>query len=514
MHRIRPVTALSVATVTFIACGNVGEGRLLGIEATGVVVGVVYFDGNGTRKLEDEDERLPGVRVGLVVAGARDTIASVASGDQGAFILAEVPVGSYRVVVDSTTVGDSAIVARIDTAFINVRPNDTLSVAVAVSFPLVTVAQALALPIGEKVFVDGIALNATATFGDSTIHVADTFGTLRAVRAGPSSLFPGDSIRLRGSIGTRDGRVVIDLDRDPPTVLAIAELPAPNTMTTAAAASAAGGILDAALVKIDSARVTDTTTIDDDFVVTVDDGSGPLEVLLDKDVSFAPEPFLVPGADLEVSGLLVVTGSGAWRLKPRSDAEVKVTAPVVSIAAARIGSVGDLVFVDGLALNDVAAFGDSTLHIADTSGAIRAVRTRPGNVFDGDSIRLIGTLAIRGGEPVIDQAKPFVLSVSRPSPARRIPTDTAATAAEGALDAALVKVSNATISDTATVAGDFVLTVDDGSGVLVVVLDQDIGFLLLPFEPAVVIDATGLLVPTGSGAWQLKPRFTADVVVR
>ena len=285
-------------------------------------------------------------------------------------------------------------------------------------------------------------------------------------------------------------------------------------MTTATAASAGGGLLDAAFVRIDSARIADTTTIADDFVVTVDDGSGPLEVLLDKDVALRPGPFLVPGADLEVSALLVVATSGVWRLKPRSNAEVEVTAPVFSVAEARMSSVGDLVFVDGIALNEVAVFADSTLHVADTSGAIRAVRVRPPNVFGGDSVRLIGTIAIRDGQPVIDQPKPFVLAASRVPLARRVTTATAAVAEGGVLDAALVRVSNVTLSDTATVAGDFVLTVDDGSGVMEVVLDQDIGFFLVPLEPSVVVDVTGVLAPTGSDTWQLKPRTLTDPVVK
>ncbi len=47
-----------------------------------------------------------------------------------------------------------------------------------------------------------------------------------------------------------------------------------------------------------------------------------------------------------------------------------------------------------------------------------------------------------------------------------------------------------------------------------VVLDRDIGFFLAPFDSTAVIDATGLLVPTGSGSWQLKPRSGGDVVVQ
>ena len=514
MRRFRRGVALSVAAASIVACANAGADRVLGIERTGVVIGIVYFDGNATRERDDADQGLAGVRVGLVVAGTRNTIAMSTSGDQGIFALFGVPLGNYHVAVDSTTVGDSAFVARIDTADINVRPSDTVIVQIAISFPLVTVAEALAFPIGEKVFVDGIALNRRATFGDSTIHVADTSGSLRAVRAGPSSIFPGDSIRLRGSIGTRDGRVVVDLDRRTPMVLAIAELPAPDTVTTAVAASAGGMILDAAFVRVDSARIADTITIDDDFVVTVDDGSGQLEVLLDKDISFAPEPFMVPGADLAVSGLLVVAEPGVWRLKPRASVEVEVIPPVISIGESRTRLVGDLVFIDGIALTDGVGFVDSTLHVADTSGAIRATRVRPASVFPGDSVRVIGTVAVRNGEPVIDQAKPFVLAVSRVPPARRVTSATAAAADGGALDAALVKVPNVTITDTATVAGDFVLTVDDGSGVLEVVLDQDIGFFLVPLEPGVAIDATGVMIPTGSGTWQLKPRFGGDLASR
>jgi hypothetical protein len=210
----------------------------------------------------------------------------------------------------------------------------------------------------------------------------------------------------------------------------------------------------------------------------------------------------------------VVAGPGAWQLKPRSDAEVDVTPPVISVAEARLGSVGELVFVDGVALNDLAAFADSTLHIADTSGAIRAIRMRSGNVLRGDSTRLIGTLAIRDGQPVIDRAKPFLLAISRVPPARRITTEVGATGDGGILDAALVRVLNATIADTATVAGDFVLTVDDGSGALEVVLDQDIGFVLPPLVPTAVVDVTGVLVPAGSGTWRLKPRLRGDVVLK
>ena len=79
----------------------------------------------------------------------------------------------------------------------------------------------------------------------------------------------------------------------------------------------------------------------------------------------------------------------------------------------------------------------------------------------------------------------------------------------GGLDAALVRVTDATIADTATNAdGDYVVSADDGSGALLVAFDQDAGLDETPFVPGVVVDARGVLVPDGAGGWRLKPRST------
>ncbi len=61
-----------------------------------------------------------------------------------------------------------------------------------------------------------------------------------------------------------------------------------------------------------------------------------------------------------------------WRLKPRSDEDVSVSAPVMTISEARMLPVGEVVFIDGVALNFLATFGDNTLHVSDTSASIRS----------------------------------------------------------------------------------------------------------------------------------------------
>ena len=69
---------------------------------------------------------------------------------------------------------------------------------------------------------------------------------------------------------------------------------------------------------------------------------------------------------------------------------------------------------------------------------------------------------------------------------------------------------------TGAVGQDLHMTVDDGSGPAVVVLDGDIWTSadLAQYVPGAVLDfATGLLVPSGSGTWLVKPRARADIDV-
>ena len=77
-----------------------------------------------------------------------------------------------------------------------------------------------------------------------------------------------------------------------------------------------------------------------------------------------------------------------------------------------------------------------------------------------------------------------------------------------------LKMTSSLDTDTTTVGGDYVATVDDGSGAVLVVFDQDAGLTQSVYVPGVVIDATGVLVPDGLGRWVIKPRANADVVVK
>jgi hypothetical protein len=92
----------------------------------------------------------------------------------------------------------------------------------------------------------------------------------------------------------------------------------------------------------------------------------------------------------------------------------------------------------------------------------------------------------------------------------------AATANNRALDAALVRVSNVVVTDTATLGADFLVTVEDASAnPLAVLVDGNSGVARSAFLPGARFDLVGVLVPAPGGAsFRLKPRASTDVQAR
>jgi hypothetical protein len=281
-----------------------------------MVAGIVYLDLDASRTPGPADQPLAGVQLRLLVSGTGDTAASAVSEPDGAFTFGLVPAGRYTVTVPSGQFfGDSISVVRVDTSAINLHARDSVGVNVAVSYPKVGIAEARALPLGTKVFIDGVALNFRDLFGDTVVHVQDTSSAIR-VTAVQGPVTAGDSVRVLGRVAARDGQPVIE--RGEVMVLAIVTQPVAEVVTTGQAATADGGRLDAALVRVVSATIADTTTNGDgDYVVTVDDGSGSLLVVFDQDAALDASPF-VPGVSIDARGVLVPDGVGGWRLKPRS----------------------------------------------------------------------------------------------------------------------------------------------------------------------------------------------------
>jgi len=316
---VRALGALGFAAL-LAGCGNAGADRTIGITATGVVRGFIFFDVNGSGSFDAGDLPFAGARVRLVTPIARDTVLRAETAADGSFRVIGVPVGSYAVVVDAASVGDSVVVEGIG-GNVSLLPNDSVTVDGLVRYPTQTINQVRAGTLGARVFVSGVALHGLATYSDTLLHIADTSGALRATRVRPSPVVAGDSVRLRGRIAERDGQRV--LDDVTVFVLGAAFIPPVTTLASAAAATASGGTLDAALVRVLDAAITDSATVAGSLRLTVSDGSGALTVLLDRaaDGAFRP-PFPAgqwdAGERFDFIGVLVPRGPGTWALRPRN----------------------------------------------------------------------------------------------------------------------------------------------------------------------------------------------------
>ena len=313
-----------LAAVTLSACDNAGASRVSGITATGVIRGSVYFDANGSRSEDAADVPRAGARLRLLSLGARDTILRATTAPDGTFRLSGVPVGTYAMVIDSTSGGDSAIVIPPSAPTVTVVPNDSVEWVGSLSFPIRTIAQARTLAPGTtRVFVTGVALNARTTFSDTTLHLVDVGGAIRATRVRPSTVAfaTGDSIRVRARVATRLGQVVLD----DVTVFIIGAtfVPPAPTLSTLQASIAQSGARDADLIRLSDAQVTDSATVGGNLTMTFNDGSGPVTVVLDRaaDIGFRspfpPGEYRAPNR-YDVTGVLVPTGIGTWVVKPRS----------------------------------------------------------------------------------------------------------------------------------------------------------------------------------------------------
>ena len=167
-------------TLLMVACEDPGPSSLV-IEADGVVGGLVWLDRNGNGEIDATDGPVEDVVVELVSPASGEVLYTATSTAFGEFDFGRVPVGDYEARVDSATAGDSLQVLRLDSADVTVAVEDTAVVLVGFTYPTLTVDTALDRPLESRVFVEGRALNGWATFGDSTLHVRDGTGAIRAV---------------------------------------------------------------------------------------------------------------------------------------------------------------------------------------------------------------------------------------------------------------------------------------------------------------------------------------------
>ena len=209
------------------------------------------------------------------------------------------------------------------------------------------------------------------------------------------------------------------------------------------------------------------------------------------------------------SPLVVASGDTAV-----AHVRVGYSATRTSIAGARALPAGQRAIISGVALNGSPVFGDSTLHLMDATGSIRVTQVSTAIAL-GDSVRVIGTIASRAGQPVVGAETTAIelAGAGTPDP-DSVSTGEAAIASAGQLDAAQVTVTGMVTTVRPGPSGDVLLTIDDGSGELVVELRASAGFGSTSFAAGQAVRVGGVLVPDESAPrWNLRPRATWDIAV-
>jgi hypothetical protein len=483
----------------------------LEIDATGGVAVQAFLDRNGNDLLEQTDLAAAGLKVALLRA-SHDTVATVLTDEHGIARFLTVPVGSYSLTVSPSALGDSLRVVAIDSTRFTVTATVAPLVRITLGYPLITASQLADFPAGRLATFEGIALHPSNVFGDSTLNAADSTGNAR-VSGIPARITAttGDSVRVIGRAGTIAGRpALVDAAV---YVLAHATAPEPVELTAAAAASAQAGALDGALVRVIDARVVDVANIPGGGVrVRVTDASGPLDIVFARTTPIDLDDPLLPGVTLSTTGILVPrAGTNRWDLKPRGTADVTLIIPSATTAGIRKLAPGTVVSLNGVALNSLAAFGDKTVHVADASGAIRVVNVASSFLLVGDSVRVLAVVGANSGQTVLESVAVTVLGPGTLPEPVLLRTGVAATADDGYLDAALVRVEDAlVVLAGATQGSGKVEVVDDGSGrVLVPVNADQFGEVIKNGDR---FDVVGVLVPMSTTSWGIRPRSRADLI--
>jgi len=328
MIRLRPPALLALGLLSLApACDNAGADLGIALPSDrGASALVVYdrnFDGFATAP---QDTTKAGITVRLLYAGTSQVEDVQVTDAAGVVNFFKIPIGSYTIQVDSVPALGDSMVSLLSPATMQVyNSGNPPGILALLTYRKATTDEVRAAPLGRRLVISGVMLSTPPLFSDTTAFLRDTAGAIRLaapVILGAPSLLPGDSVRVLGTVRVRDGQRVLDSARIA-FIFPTGVFPGADTLTSAQAASAAGGIRDADLVFVRATAVLAAVPNGAGFLVSLDDGSGPVEMALDSTLGFLGSP-AVPGDFVDVTGVLVPTGLGTWRIRPRIPADFLV----------------------------------------------------------------------------------------------------------------------------------------------------------------------------------------------
>lgn len=321
-------TALLLATGLLIQGCESPSDVPLGFPAAGDVRVRAYLDENGDGRRSEIDAPLAGLPVQVRFWNSLGPVDGGVTDANGELTLVRIGVGTMRLDPSSSFTGDTLVVVEPAENPFTVRPDTTVVLTVGLGYPSVSLAQVSALPVGRRVFTSGIALNGRENFGDGEVHLRLGNTALRATRVDRVGVSPGDSVRMVGRTRLVEGQMTLDSARIFVLSGSVA-LVQPQDVSTAQAASAVGGTRGAALVRVQEALITAARTQGGNRIVTVDDGSGAVEMVV-RDYLQIDGSLLIAGSTVvRGAGLLRPTpgsGGSVWQLFPRGPADLLLRA--------------------------------------------------------------------------------------------------------------------------------------------------------------------------------------------
>ena len=364
---VAALAALSAAT----SCIDATDVDLLEIPDTGVLGGQAFLDANGNGGIDPGDDPLASVDVLLIVPGSGVVARQATTDANGLFVMQSVPLGSYTLELDAAVLGDSLTTVGAPPT-VDVEFGDTLVFTIGATYPTLSLAEVRAAAPGRRVFTHGIALNARESNGDGVVHLQEGSTFLRSTAVAPIGLVPGDSVRMLGRTASDVGQPT--LDQVTTAVLrGQAVFVTPQVVSIAAADGASGGSLDAALVRVGPAEITDTATVGGHLRFWAYAGADSVQVLLRDYLTISPNPAIRPDTVVrlaQLTGLLrpYTDASGTrWRLLPRGTADVVTETKLADVGVGTsfdvdAAAVGDTVEIRVTARN--GGFGSAATHTA------------------------------------------------------------------------------------------------------------------------------------------------------
>ncbi|HEX2167662.1 MAG TPA: choice-of-anchor B family protein [Longimicrobiales bacterium] len=334
---MRNAIAATAVLTAMLACNDTG-GPTSVDDTPAVVTGTAYLDRDEDGAFGTADVPVAGAHASLLVHATGDTVARTQSTANGTFAIAGIAAGTYRLEVDLGPMSDSLAVLSAGGVPIVLAPGDTAVAEVRVGYSATptSISGARAMQAGQRVIVSGVTLTRSSVFGDSTLHLMDATGSIRAIQV-RDAISAGDSVRLIGTVDIQSGQPVL-IAATTAIELAGVGVPAPDSVSTSDAASAADGVLDAAQVAVSGTVAALDTDVPGGVLLTIDDGSGALLVELRESAGFTSTTWQV-GQAVRARGVLVPAAGGThWNLWPRATSEVGVTAGEIRCSG---GSAGD-----------------------------------------------------------------------------------------------------------------------------------------------------------------------------